>query len=194
LISLLGIFLFQNCTPPSYVFQNPRQTGVDFSTGDWLINVNGIPAIQEKLKSLVKNDFSTKLGTRAVFPEEELATQMLGPMNLSHPNNSQIIEITKFYKYNYLVNISGTVERDLGAFQKSNPQLDSGAKFNSSSVSIEIYDLRNGKSIYFQKVNATTYLPRSNNDFYVSRSPEVLVSQAYKKLFKDLVKSSAFSK
>ncbi|CAM2765181.1 hypothetical protein SAMN05444143_103228 [Flavobacterium succinicans] len=181
-----------SCNLPSYVLYNPGQTtGVDFTSGKWLLNEIDAPANCTKhLKETSIRDFKILLGDRLNYVSDVsglLLTQKKIPLQ---PSKQIITEIRKGTNYDFFINIKAIETRnDFGSIDWT-PRKMSKEGINSNEVTIEIYDLKNSQIIYTQKVIASVGRQNDNNDVHISKTSRSLIIGAYNKLKKDIENKS----
>jgi hypothetical protein len=188
----LYLLILSSCNLPSYVFYNSAQTtGVDFTTGKWLLNEIDAPANCTKyLREASIRDFKILIDERLDYVTDVsglLLTQKKIPLN---PSKQILADIRKGTNYDFFINIQAIETRnDLGSIDFT-PHRMSNEGENSSVVAIEIYDLKNSQIIYTQKVIASTGNQQDNHDVHVSKSSMSLIIGAYNKLISDIEKKS----
>src|SRR5690606_30742839 len=106
-LAFLTILMFcLSCSVPRYMFQNPEQsTGLDFTSGLWLINEVDAPGTyQAQITELAKKDFTENLGERVdyIYDKQGLLLPNKIPLQLT---SEELENIKKGSGYDYLINI-----------------------------------------------------------------------------------------
>lgn len=182
----LLIFLLLSCSIPTHKFENPKQTGVDFSSGIWLLNTLDIPADKKlDFETKIMSDFSKILGNRIAYYPNIKGFLIKQKIEMK-PTPATIRELKKATGYDFFINVKA---REL----KDEPSSDSFGQNRSSSqgnisayFEMEIYDLNSAAIVYSQKVISTSLRPERGDDVYFVKSSGELVNAAYRRLFKDL--------
>ncbi|RZJ65418.1 MAG: hypothetical protein EOO50_13935 [Flavobacterium sp.] len=180
-----------SCSLPSSSFEKPKQTGVDFSNGRWLLYNLDVPTDQiQKLENKVVNDFSKILDGRFTYcPNSKglLIAQKI-PMQ---PDKAVIRTIKKGMDYDYFINIKAQrITNDLGSVSSKQVSPYAGESSNSGYVEMEIYDLNSESIIYSQKVISSVTRSKSDDKVHFSKSSYQLLMTAYNKVFNDLKRKS----
>jgi hypothetical protein len=180
-----------SCSIPKYVFENKGQsTGVDFTTGKWLLNEVDAPSnVEDQLTALVLKDFKGFLNDR-VIPINE-AKGLLLPRKINvNPDKKTLEDLKKGTNFDFFINIKASkTKEDFGSVDLTPSRFNNGG-MNQSEVLLEVYDLNIAEIIYSQRVIGSTELPQDNQDVHVSKSSRSLLIGAYKKLIKDIEKKS----
>ncbi len=188
---LIILFIFISCSFTSYRFddQKPR-TGVDFTTGKWLLNnIESPSSIQEKLVEKSTKDFEAILGNR--FSYRPLSSGLILPPKMDFPLDKTMLKKIKLGSgYDYFINIKAEqIRNDFGSIDLTPGRFNNGGE-NSNQVSIEIYDLNTATLIYSQRVIASVGKPTDNRDVNFSKTSNSMLFKAYEKLVKDLKSKS----
>lgn len=191
LLTLLA-FSFHSCSVPHYYFENKTQNfGVDFTNGKWLLNKIDAPLqVEDRLKEDVFADFYDLVGNRLVKIEEE--SGLLLPKNIPlQPTKETLKELKIGTNFDFIINIKASnLENDFNGISLTNHRFQNG-ETNSNEVILEIYDLSLLQIIYSQKVVGSASIPEnSSSDINFSKSSNLLILGAYKKLMKELNKKS----
>lgn len=180
-----------SCSIPNYVFENKGQsTGVDFTTGKWLLNEVDAPSnVEDQLTALVLKDFKGFLNDR-VIPIND-AKGLLLPRKINvNPDKKTLEDLKKGTNFDFFINIKASkTKEDFGSVDLTPSRFNNGG-MNQSEVLLEVYDLNIAEIIYSQRVIGSTELPQDNQDVHVSKSSRSLLIGAYKKLIKDIEKKS----
>lgn len=184
-------FFVVSCSIPKYVFDNKGQsTGVDFTTGKWLLNNVDAPSnVENQLTALVLKDFKGFLNDR-VIPINE-AKGLLLPRKINvNPDKKTLEDLKKGTNFDFFINIKASkTKEDLGSVDLTPSRFNDGG-MNQSEVLLEVYDLNIAEIIYSQRVIGSTELSQDNQDVHISKSSQSLLIGAYKKLIKDIEKKS----
>lgn len=192
---LILFFIFMlfvvSCSLPSHSFQNPKQTGVNFSDGKWLLNTLDAPEdVSQKLEQKIIKDFSESLATRLTYYPNSKGLLMAQKIEMQL-DKRKIRNIKVGTGYDYFINIKAEkIKDDLGAMSFKQNNLFPAELSNSSYVEMEIYDLNREIVIYSQKVISSTRRSKDNDKIHFSKSSNELLIHAYEKLFQDLKKNS----
>lgn len=185
------LFLLVSCSFPSYIFENKAQaTGVDFTSGKWLLNNVEAPVdVEDQLAALVLKDFKNFLSNR-VTPVNEVKGLLLTKKVDLNPNKNLLEDIRKGTNFDFFINIKALhVKEEFGVIDVTPHRFNTGGT-NQSEVVLEIYDLNRAEIIYSQKVIASIEMPKDNQDVHFFKPSSSLVMRAYKKLKKDIDKKS----
>lgn len=191
LFLLIGICV--SCNSTRFSFDGPAQTGVDFTSGTWLIHDLGVPYdLRNQLTHQVKEDFGKFLGDRLNYAPDQ--QWLLLPQKEIQPGPSrQVLKNLRLGTgYDYLINIKALeTQNEFSALDLTNHRTKTGGKQNQGEVIVEIYDLKNELIIYSQKVIGTV-VQSKNGDFSVSRTQSMILMGAYNRIVKDLDKKSVY--
>lgn len=191
LLCFLSILL-TNCAFPAYTFENKGQTvGVDFRTGNWLLNYVEAPiGIEEKMNQQAFDDFHSILKTRLsrIQDKKSLLIKREIPFN---PSKIELENIKKGTDFDYFINLKASnLKKDFEMFSVGNRKNLPQEK-NSNEIILEIYDLNQLDIIYSQKVIASAELDENNQgDVHFAMPSNNMILKGYKKLFKKLKKKS----
>ena len=189
---VLLAFSLYSCSVPHYYFENKTQNfGVDFTNGKWLLNKIDAPLqVEDRLKEDVFADFNDLVGNRLVKIEE--TNGLLLPKNIPlQPTKETLKELKIGTNFDFIINIKASnLENDFNGISLTNHRFQNG-ETNSNEVILEIYDLSLLQIIYSQKVVGSASIPEnSSSDVNFSKSSNLLILGAYKKLMKELNKKS----
>lgn len=185
------ILILSSCSVPNYVFQNDLQTtGVNFSTGRWLLNEVNAPAeVRSRITTLAQNDFGAVAQGRMHYAPETPGLLLPRQIGLQ-PDKGILSDLQQGTGFDYFINIKAEPTRsDYGTVDLTPHKLDRGGN-NSAFVVVEIYDLNRGEIIYSQRVVGSVSRNDDNNDVHFGKSVNELMVNAYKKLFSDLKRKS----
>lgn len=192
--NLLKVLLFalvlQSCSLPSYTYIKPKQTGVDFTKGQWLLyNIESPAGTIQAVEKRALEDFGKVLGNRLVYYPESKGLMIR--QNLStNLSKSAIREIKAGTGLDYFIILkTGTPDSSLGAISFTQNAM-TPEQSNSGSAELEIYDLNAEMIIYEQKVVGTTTRTRDGEDVHLSKTARDLCLGAYKKLMSDVMSKS----
>ncbi len=192
--NLLKVLLFalvlQSCSLPSYTYIKPKQTGVDFTKGQWLLyNIESPAGIMSTVEKRALDDFGSVLGSRLVYYPESKG--MMIRQNLTTDlSKSAIREIKAGTGLDYFIILkTGTPDSSLGAISFTQNAM-TPEQSNSGSAELEIYDLNAEMIIYEQKVVGTTTRTRDGEDVHFSKTARDLCLGAYRKLMSDVMSKS----
>jgi hypothetical protein len=184
--------LLTNCAFPGYTFENKGQTvGVDFRTGNWLLNhVDAPTGIEEKINQQVYDDFHSILKSRLsrIQDKKSLLIKREIPFN---PSKIELENLKKGTGFDYFINLkAANLKKDFELFSIGNRKNTPQEK-NSNEIVLEIYDLNQLDIIYSQKVIASADLDENNKgDVHFAIPSNNMIMKGYKKLFKKLKKKS----
>lgn len=190
---LLLPLLFLSCSVPSYVFTNPvSQPGLSFKEGKWLLNsIDGNSDVNDMIYKKAVEDFSGFVGSRLseTVNTNGLLLNSKIPLN---PSQKQINDLYRGTTFDYFINIkTSMVKDDLASLNLSPAHLQDDRK-NLSTVTLEVYDLKNGTVIYSQTSQGTAQKPTdSNSDVHLVKSSQGLLLGCYNRLINDIKKKSS---
>lgn len=189
---LLLPFLFLSCSVPSYVFTNPAQAGLSFKEGKWLLNsIDGNNDVNNMIYKKAVEDFSGFVGTR-LSETGNTNGLLLGAKIPLNPSQKQITDLYKGTKFDYFINIKTNMVKDNLAAVSLNVSHMSDNRQNMSTVTLEVYDLKNGMVIYSQTAQGSAHKPTdSTSDVHLVKSSQGLVLGCYNRLIKDIKKKSS---
>lgn len=188
---LTFLVVISSCNIPNYYFERTQNTGVDFRSGNWLLNEIEAPkGVIDALTKKSKKDFTSFLGERVQYIHDAKGILIGKKVNLN-PSINQMKDLRNGTNYDYFINVkAGVLKEELGSLNVSNSKFNANEE-NRSQVIIEIYDLQNLQIIYSNKVIGSTKTPEnSSSDVQFSKSSENLIIGGYNKLIKDLSKKS----
>lgn len=198
-ISLL--LLFSSCQSPHYILMTGQRTGVDFSSGKWLLNELDCPKnSKDKLTEESLKFFRKNLGDRVSYIHDVKGLLVPRKINLN-PNGLKLKELKEGTGYDFFINISTRKNRsDLSSLELY--QNDYGSERNEASVILEIYDLNLKQIIYSQNIVGITNKGNTKSMWETQKSDKLidnvtlyknsnaLMIGALKRIFKDLKKRS----
>ncbi|MBP4140061.1 hypothetical protein [Flavobacterium geliluteum] len=181
-----------SCTFPSYVFQERKmQTGLDFTSGKWLLNTVDAPYnVNAKLTQIIIKDFTQHLDTRLNYVPKTKGLFL--PQNTPfNPTKKEIKNLKIGTNFDYFINVKALKSKqNLGAIDIT-PHRFRNESETSVIVQIEIYDLNNEEIIYSETVEGSVAISNNNNnDIIFSKSADGLIFGAYKRIKKDINKKS----
>lgn len=184
-ISLIIITLaLTSCRFPLFT-QKYQNTGVNFTTGKWLLNeINAPIIVNEKLTKLAIKDFNllTKNNLEYALTSKKV---ILRKIKYSHIAVNELKQIKKETDFDFLININAFIDNDF----KTNNQKSFGNK-KSVVISIEIYDLNNYINIYRQELRGSIKDSENLNDKTINFGSKFLILNGYKKIIRDITKKS----
>ncbi|WP_431244133.1 hypothetical protein ACQ9BO_07035 [Flavobacterium sp. P21] len=199
-ITFLFIFL-SSCSKPSFLFLTPKQTGVDFTSGKWLLNEIDAPKnSKDRLTDESMKFFRKNLGERISYIHD--VNGLLVPRKIPlNPNKTKLKELKEGTGFDFFINISTKKNKsDFSTIELY--QSDSETGKNEASVIVEIYDLNLQQIIYSQNVVGITRKEASEPMWQTEKSDKLidniafyknsnqLMTKALKKIFKDIDKKS----
>jgi hypothetical protein len=177
------------------------KTGVDFTSGKWLLNELDCPKnSRDKLTSETLEYFKKNIGGRISYINDVNGLLITRKIHLE-PNKTKLKELKDGTGFDFFINIVSTKNKsDFSSIELYQDKNDLGK--NESAVTLEIYDLNLQEIIFSQKVIGTAHKKDNksvwdtkksdklidNITFY--RSTERLMSGALKRIFKNLSKTS----
>ncbi|MDQ6472558.1 hypothetical protein RB619_18100 [Flavobacterium sp. LHD-80] len=198
---ILLFVLFSSCSTPTFLFLTPKQTGVDFSSGKWLLNEIDAPKnSKDHLTAESMEFFRKNLGERISYIHD--VNGLLVPRKIPlNPNKTKLKELKEGTGFDFFINISTKKNKsDFSTIELY--QTDSETGKNEASVIVEIYDLNLQQIIYSQNVVGITRKEASEPMWQTEKSDKLidniafyknsnqLMTKALKKIFKDIDKKS----
>ncbi|OIV41972.1 hypothetical protein [Flavobacterium johnsoniae] len=202
LLFLSFLFIvFSSCSTPSYIFETGQRTGVDFTSGKWLLNELDCPKnSKDKLTEETLNFFKKNVGERISYIHDVNGLLITRKINLN-PNRAKMKELKDGTGFDFFINISTKKSKsDLYSIELYQDDYSSGK--NQASVTLEIYDLNLHQIIYSQTVTGVTHKDNSKSMWETEKSSKLadniqfyknsnsLMNGALKRIFKDLTKRS----
>lgn len=195
------LFIFSSCQSPHYMFMTGQRTGVDFTSGKWLLNELDCPKnSKDKLTEESLTFFKKNLGDRIFYIHDVKGLLVTRKINLN-PNSVKIKELKDGTGFDFFINISTKKNKsDLSSVELYPDDYSSGK--NEASVILEIYDLNLQQIIYSQNVIGITNKANTKSMWETEKSSKLadnvvfyknsnaLMTGALKKIFKDLKKRS----
>ena len=199
---LVIIVFFASCKSSSYLLtNNDYSTGVDFTSGKWLLNNLDFPANNnEKLTNTTTSFFIEQLNDRYHYREN--TSGLLIPHQIAfNPNKQKLKELKIGTGFDYFINItSKKIKDDIGSIGLYEDEYSEGK--NQSEVTIEIYDLNLLEIIYKQRVIGTVHANQQKSvwddqksdklidNITFHKSADKLLLGSLKKVLKDLKNKS----
>lgn len=197
---LISICL-SSCTTASYTFATGQRTGVDFTSGKWLLNELDCPSnSKDRLTEKSLQYFKKHLGERLFYIHDVKGLLVTQKINLN-PGKTKIKELKDGTGFDFFINISTRKNKsDFSSLELYQNDYDRGR--NEGSVIVEIYDLNLQQIIYSQNVIGSTSKvtdpPNGNtqksgklvDNIMLYKNTDQLVEGALKRIFKDLDKRS----
>lgn len=198
---ILLFFFFSSCSTPAFLFLTPKQTGVDFTSGKWLLNEIDAPKnSKDHLTAESMKFFKKNLGERISYIHD--VNGLLVPRKIPlNPNKTKLKELKEGTGFDFFINISTKKNKsDFATIELY--QSDSETGKNEASVIVEIYDLNLQQIIYSQNVVGITRKEASESMWQTEKSDKLidniafyknsnqLMTKALKKILKDIDKKS----
>lgn len=201
---VLFILIFSSCQSGHYMFLTGQRTGVDFTSGKWLLNELDCPKnSKEKLTEESVKFFKKKLGDRLSYINDVNGLLITRKIHLN-PNSVKLKELKELKDgtgFDFFINIvTKKNKNDLSSVELY--QDDSYSGKNEASVILEIYDLNLKQIIYSQNVVGITTKGNTKSMWETEKSSKLidnvtfyktsnnLMTGALKRIFKDLNKRS----
>jgi hypothetical protein len=195
------LLLLSSCQSAHYVLTTGQRTGVDFSSGKWLLNELDCPKnSKDKLTEESLKFFRKNVGDRVSYIHDVNGLLITRKINLN-PNSVKLKELKDGTGYDFFINISTRKNKsDLSSIELY--QNDYGSERNEASVILEIYDLNLQQIIYSQNVVGITNKGNTKSMWETQKSDKLidnitlyknsnaLMTGALKRIFKDLKKRS----
>ncbi|MHC0446060.1 hypothetical protein ACWA1F_11655 [Flavobacterium sp. 3-218] len=195
------LFLCFSCQSSHYMLMTGQRTGVDFSSGRWLLNELDCPKnSKQKLTDETLKFFRKKLGDRVFYIQDVNGLLVPRKINLN-PNSIKLKELKEGTGFDFFINISTHKSKsDLGSIELYEDDYSSGK--NEASVILEIYDLNLQQIIYSQNVVGITNKANKQSMWETEKSDKLLdnvtlyknsnalMIGALKRILKDLEKRS----
>lgn len=202
IIPFIFLFIISSCESSSYLTMPGPKTGVDFTSGKWLLNELNCPKnSKNKLTSETLEYFKKNLGERISYIDDVNGLLITRKIPLE-PNKTKLKELKDGTGFDFFINIVSTKNRsDFSSVELYQDESDRGK--NESAVTLEIYDLNLQEIIFSQKVIGTAAKKSTesvwgkeksdklidNITFY--RNSDKLMLGSLKRIFKNLNKTSA---
>ncbi|WP_297509688.1 hypothetical protein [Flavobacterium sp.] len=189
--SLSVIFLFNSCNFPHFSLTNNGPAGgVNFRTGNWLINEIECPSkiygqlnaeIQENFKDLLKDRYFTLLTAKGSIIPKKAGISM---------SKETLHQLALGTTMDYFIQVKAVIiTNEVGAIsynsKRTNPQ-------NSSvQVTIACYDIKKEILLYSKTSTGSVSTSPSTRD-QIEFSPAInnLILSSYRKVFRDLFEHS----
>lgn len=201
LCSILLFAIFSSCNAPTYLFTTPKQTGVDFTSGKWILNELDAPKnSKDELTKISTEFFKKNIGDRFFYIHD--VNGLLVPRKIPlNPNKTKLKELKDGTGYDYFINISTKKNQsDFSSIELYQSEAQGGK--NEASVIIEIYDLNLQQIIYTQNVVGVAR-KKSNESVWQAQKSDKLIDNitfyktsnrlmlgSLKKILKDIDKKS----
>lgn len=201
---LCSIFLFailSSCNSPTYLFMTPKQTGVDFTSGKWILNELDAPKnAKDELTETTSNFFKKNLAGRFFYIHD--VNGLLVPRKIPlNPSKTRLKELKDGTGFDFFINISTKKNQsDFSSIELYQSESEGGK--NEASVIVEIYDLNLQQIIYSQNVVGVAKKKSSESVWQTEKSDKLidnvtfykssnrLMKGALKKILKDIDKKS----
>jgi hypothetical protein len=201
LFSIVFVLALSSCQTPRYMFMTGQRTGVDFTTGKWLLNeVDSPKNSKEKMTSESLKFFRKNLGERIFYINDVNGLLVTRKIHLN-PNSIKLKELKDGTGFDFFINISTKKSKsDFSTIELYQNDNESGK--NEAQVTLEIYDLNLRQIIYSQNVVGITAKANTKSMWETQKSDKLvdnitfyknadnLMLGALKKVFKDLDKRS----
>jgi hypothetical protein len=188
---LIVVLVVSSCNLPKYYFrEDTNTTGVDFTTGTWLLNrIESSKNTEDRLTTLASEFFMKKTSNRfnAVY-----STKILVPQKTNFPLTAEELKQIKIgSNYDYFIQIkSGQTKNQLGSIDTT-PSVFNENLSNEASIHMIIYDLNKQQIIYSKNAFGVTGNPEKNSrDVTLSKSSNELIIGCLKKILRDLDEKS----
>jgi len=201
LLSFVFLIILSSCQSPRYIFMTGQRTGVDFTTGKWLLNeVDSPKNSREKMTAESLEFFKKNLGDRIFYIHDVNGLLVTRKIQLN-PNSVKLKELKDGTGFDFFINISTKKNKsDFSSVELY--QTDSESGKNEAEVTLEIYDLNLQQIIYSQNVVGITEKGNTKSMWETEKSDKLidnvtfyknadnLMLGALKRIFKDLKKRS----
>lgn len=201
LFFILFSISFSSCTTASYTFNTGQRTGVDFTSGKWLLNELDCPKnSKDKLTSESLKYFKKHTGERLSYINDVNGLLITRKIHLN-PTKTKLKELKDGTGFDFFINITTSKNKsDFSSLELYQSNNDPGR--NEASVIVEIYDLNLQQIIYSQNVTGSTGKVNSDvasqnqksgkliDNISLYKNADKLMQGALKKIFKDLDKRS----
>lgn len=201
LLSFIFLLLLSSCQTPHYMFMTGQRTGVDFTTGKWLLNeVDSPKNSKEKMTAESLKFFKKNLSERIFYIHDVNGLLVTRKINLN-PNSVKLKELKDGTGFDFFINISTKKNKsDFSTIELYQNDSESGK--NEAEVTLEIYDLNLKQIIYSQNVVGITGKGNTKSMWETEKSDKLvdnitlykntdnLMLGALKRIFKDLDKRS----
>lgn len=201
IISFLFLLILSSCNTPRYMFMTGQRTGVDFTSGKWLLNELDCPKnSKDKMTSESIKFFREQLGDRLSYINDVNGLLTTRKIHLN-PNSVKLKELKDGTGFDFFINISTKKNKsDFSSIELYQNDYETGK--NEASVILEIYDLNLKQIIYSQNVIGITTKGNTKSMWETEKSDKLidnitlykntnnLMLGALKKAFKDLKKRS----
>nr|WP_315222179.1 hypothetical protein [uncultured Flavobacterium sp.] len=178
-----------------------QRTGVDFSSGKWLLNELDCPKNSiDKMTSESLAFFRKSLGDRLFYINDVNGLLVTRKIHLN-PNRVKLKELKDGTGFDFFINISTKKNKsDFSTIELYQDDSESGK--NEAVVILEIYDLNLQQIIYSQNVVGITHKGNTKSMWETEKSSKLidnvtfyknankLMLGALKRIFKDLKKRS----
>ena len=183
------------------MFMTGQRTGVDFTSGKWLLNELDCPKnSKDKMTSESIKFFREQLGDRLSYINDVNGLLTTRKIHLN-PNSVKLKELKDGTGFDFFINISTKKNKsDFSSIELYQNDYETGK--NEASVILEIYDLNLKQIIYSQNVIGITTKGNTKSMWETEKSDKLidnitlykntnnLMLGALKKAFKDLKKRS----
>lgn len=183
------------------MFTSGPRSGVDFTSGKWLLNELDCPSkSKDKLTEESLAFFKKNLGERVFFIHDVSGLLVTRKIQLN-PSKTKLKELKDGTGFDFFINISTTKNKsDFSSIELY--QYDNETGKNEASVTLEIYDLNSQEIIYSQNVVGIDQKTTTESVWQTEKSTKLLdnvnfyktsnklMFGALKKVFKDLEKRS----
>ncbi|WP_396600741.1 hypothetical protein [Algibacter sp. R77976] len=168
---MILFFGFTSCNTPKYTYMFKEGKHLDFSEGKWLLNrsKSNSRVFDTELYNNSEEQFKEILGSSLLEIVDVRLTNIIAPEISFDLNKEELIKLHKDSGCDFLINIKGNViSENAGSLSFPSNNSDYYAT-NEASVSIKIYDLKNGEIISSSQVNGKVVDQgsefNSSNDF-----------------------------
>ncbi len=204
-LSFLFLLILSSCQTPRYMFITGQRTGVDFTSGKWLLNELDCPKnSKDKMTDETLKFFRKSVGDRLSYINDVNGLLVTRKIHLN-PNSVKLKELKDGTGFDFFINISTKKNSsDFSSIELYQGDSESGK--NEASVILEIYDLNLKQIIYSQNVVGITHKANTKSMWETEKSDKLLdnvtfyknsdalMLGALKKIFKDLKKRSVNNK
>ena len=168
---LIVVLVVSSCNLPKYYFrEDTNTTGVDFTTGTWLLNrIESSKNTEDRLTTLASEFFIKKSSNRF---NAAYSTKILVPQKTNFPLTAEELKQIKIgSNHDYFIQIkSGQTKNQLGSIDTT-PSVFNENLSNEASIHMIIYDLNTQQIIYSKNAFGVTGNPEKNSrDVTLSKS------------------------
>lgn len=183
------VILYSSCVGGRYAFDFDDPS-LDFGKGKWILNEtqsNIKPKYNRILYTSAHKEFKKIIGD-SLFDLTSVRTSKVLPKSIKHNlSPSELQDLHAYTNCDFLINITGEITAKRGSKFTPNDPYSNYSPSDRTTVTIVIYDLKNGTELSSSKVNTIDFEefdPTKDEGTKITLQTELMMAKATRKLIR----------